>query len=87
MFAILMDRKGFHKVVEMGRQNIMNNPIRTIRWAAMDMRRPIAPIEDPLLESVEMEELVFQFERQLSMDTFLYREDFRDNTEHGRSQG
>jgi hypothetical protein len=79
MFAILMDRKGFHKVVEVG-----NHQIRTIRWAAMDMRRPIAPIED--LESVEMEELVFQYERQLSFDTFLYREDFRDNTEHARSQ-
>jgi len=78
MFAILMDRKGFHKVVPMHGERI-----RTIRWAAMDMRRPIAPIEDPLLETVEMEELVFQFERQLSFDTFLYKEDFRDNTARG----
>ena len=78
MFAILMDRKGFHKVVPMHGERI-----RVIRWAATDMRRPIAPIEDPL-ECVEMTELVFHYERQLSFDTFLYREDFIDNT--ARSQ-
>ncbi len=82
MFAILMDRKGFHKVVPMQG----GERIRVIRWAAMDNRRPIAPIEDPLLESVQVEELVFHYERQLSFDTVLYKEDFRDNTELARSQ-
>lgn len=79
MFAILMDRKGFHKVVA-----FQGERIRVIRWAAQDLR-PIAPIEDPLLECVEMRELVFHYERQLTHDTFLYREDFRDNTEHARA--
>ena len=81
MFAILMDRKGFHKVVA-----FQGEGIRVIRWAAQDLRRPIAPIEDPLLESVQMEELVFHYERQLTHDTFLYKEDFRDNTARGNGR-
>ncbi len=81
MFAILMDRKGFHKVVPMRGERI-----RVIRWAVTtDLQRPIAP-EDPL-ELVEMTELCFHYDRQLTHDTFLYREEgFRDNTHHARSQ-
>ena len=77
MIAILMDRKGFHKVVAFNGERI-----RVIRWAAQDLRRTIAPIEDPC-ELVEMNELVFHYDRQLTHDTFLYREDFIDNTARG----
>lgn len=73
MIAILMDRKGFHKVVP-----FQGERIRVIRWAATDLR-PIAPIEDPF-ELVEMKELCFRYDRQLTHDTYLYREEWIDET-------
>ncbi len=82
MFAVLMDRKGFHKVVDMGYQNIMR-PVRTIRWAATDLRS-IAPgsIERAIemTEQVESSVLVFNIERQLNSDTFLYRQEPANET-------
>ncbi len=68
MFAILTDKKGFHKVVPI--QGSIHH-LSTIRFAAID--RPIAPDPDPF-ESVEVTERIFHYERQVTHDTFLYRE-------------
>lgn len=72
MFAILTDKKGFHKVVDMGYCDI-RHPARVIRFAAREEYRPIAPIEDPA-EPQEMTEMIFHLDRQVTVDTFLYRE-------------
>lgn len=68
MFAILTDKKGFHKVITIEGGG---HPLHTIRFAVVD--RPIAPDPDPF-ESVEVNERTFHYERQVSHDTFLYRE-------------
>lgn len=68
MFAILTDKKGFHKVIPINHPY----PLETIRFAALE-RWPMAPVDDPT-EGVEMNELTFHYERQVSHDTFLYRE-------------
>jgi hypothetical protein len=78
MFAILTDKKGFHKVVDLGYQNVMR-PLRVIRFAVSEQYRPIAPIEDPA-QLQEMNELTFRLERQVNVDTFLYREEWTDET-------
>ncbi len=69
MFAILTDKKGFHKVVPI--QGGHPCQMHTIRFAAVG--RAISPDLDPF-ESVEVNELTFHYERQVTHDTFLYRE-------------
>lgn len=71
MFAILTDKKGFHKVVDLGYQDV-RNPLRVIRFAASERYQP-GPIEDPT-EPQEMNEMIFHLDRQVTVDTFLYRE-------------
>ena len=69
MFAILTDKKGFHKVVPIQGGG---HPVHTIRFAAVD-QLPVTPDLDPF-ESVELNERIFHYERQVTHDTFLYRE-------------
>jgi len=78
MSAILPDKKGFHKVIDMGYQDV-RHPMTVIRFAATETYRPIAPIEDPT-ELEELNELTFRLERQVTVDTFLYREEWIDET-------
>ena len=78
MFAILTDKKGFHKVVDLGYQDV-RNPLRVIRFAVTEQYRPIAPVEDPT-QLQEMNEMTFHLDRQVTVDTFLYREEWIDET-------
>jgi len=69
MFAILTDLKGFHKVIPIEGGG---HPLHTIRFAAPE-RGAMAPDPDPYA-SVKVNEHTFHYERQVTHDTFLYRE-------------